>query len=309
MHRLATLVAPLVGVAVASIHCVSTTPEPMGEPAPIVPAAAEEAALASVVVLGRRFAGSSPAERVRWNEEHAGEVWVSGSGQVQSILTAGREEPRPLLIVSLNIEPGLIVLVTYPDDSAHAWVRAIQARQTVDFEGQLTRLDHEGDKKRVIGVVRAVSKQDVLLARAKEAQVVLRELLWPQVSFKKAMGSFATVNPNPPGSPGARLRMWAPRDCNQACAPEATDSCTEFSCIGYEPAGKLRYTYACSGTKTAFTCAAAGDLDGDGTLKMFVWATAPKGQPRAPIPAIGPLGRCKLDEPPLEFTDCDPSEW
>lgn len=125
-----------------------------------------------------------------------------------------------------------------------------------------------------IAIPRFISYQ--LRSRAAEARTNLGGIRTAQESFAADADNYANVT-TAEGNTSLTTQkvIWQHTDCNAACQTTAPENCTEFSCIGFAPAGAVYYRYM-SGHRLAaalappeYCMAAEGDLDGDGNNSSF----------------------------------------
>lgn len=111
--------------------------------------------------------------------------------------------------------------------------------------------------------------------------------------LRAAHGAFVSLaaHPDPEGL-GTGEQAWNLPPCETACEQGKVESCSSFECVGFRPHGDdAFFSYACTATEDgqAVTCAALGDLDGDGVRSLQLRQVAgPKGT-TAPTPSFGGL--------------------
>lgn len=131
----------------------------------------------------------------------------------------------------------------------------------------------------ITGVLMAVAIPNFiryqLRAKTSEAKAMLGAIRQAQMSYHSTEGGFIRVTPTPDAVPGTLKSPWPVRECNPGCSSDSPAACDSFECIGFQPDGNIYYAYACevSSDRQNFTCAALGDLDGDGIPGMFVLGT------------------------------------
>lgn len=141
-----------------------------------------------------------------------------------------------------------------------------------------------------------------------EARAMLMSIRTGQEQFFVENGVYLSAGPTSGGD--TQKKAWTEPPCDERCGREDLSMCTSFSCIA-EPFGPLYFSYACvatAGDKPDFTCAAVGDLDGDGDKSAFVYGTNHEGRTNlvAPLPAIAVQAGCTGDEPADQVVDCKP---
>ena len=156
-----------------------------------------------------------------------------------------------------------------------------------------------------------------LRSKTTEAKVVLGGIKTSQESFRAEYDQYAPTRATPAEVPGTVKASWDADACPSTCSRESVGACTEFACVGYEPAGMVYYQYACAtrpaaqGVSAEFACVAVGDLDGDGNPGVFIYGTANgSGETlvAAPIPAIA-AEYCTGEIPAGEVWDCNPNVY
>lgn len=141
----------------------------------------------------------------------------------------------------------------------------------------------------------------------------LELLLAQQRRFASRLDEYLTVGPAG-ATIGGPAATWVDEPCPAACRRLAIEACSSFGCLEFEPSSPL-HRYGCraqrSGDAYDVTCAAAGDLDGDGAVSLLVVGTSTSGTLHAPLPALDPRvvpGRCAAIEavPAGVVYDCTP---
>ena len=161
------------------------------------------------------------------------------------------------------------------------------------------------------------TRPDVLRGPArgqKEAYTNLGLILEQQQKFKIELQEYLTVGPSGP-LPGEKPMKWPTESCPSDCRGLHLEACSSFACLDFAPAQPVRFRYGCKairhGDAYDVTCAAAGDLDGDGKISLLVVGTSTSGQLVAAVPALGieiPPTRCStVARVPSEVVyDCTP---
>lgn len=148
-----------------------------------------------------------------------------------------------------------------------------------------------------------------LRSKQSEAKTVLAAIRTSQQTYFADHGAYVTTSPNPSAAPGTAKEPWDARPCPAECSPENAAACTELACIGYQASGPVYFRYACeaSSEPKAVTCAAVGDLDGDGELSALVYGIAEEGSAtiQAPVPAFA-QSLCSGEIPANTVHDCTP---
>ena len=170
----------------------------------------------------------------------------------------------------------------------------------------------------IIGILAAIAIPNFiryqLRSKTTEAKVVLGGVKTSEESFRAEYDEYAPVRTTPAGAPGTTKASWDATNCT-GCTREATGNCSEFSCIGYEPAGQVYYQYGTArmtagGMAPAeFSAGAVADLDGDGNLGSFTYRSANTvGASRSTWDDL--LTTCDDDSIPAgEVYDCNPNVY
>lgn len=166
----------------------------------------------------------------------------------------------------------------------------------------------------IIGILAAIAVPNFiryqLRAKQSEAKFTLQAIKTSQEAFFADSGGYASSAPNP-SAPTANVKVaWESRPCPEDCKRDNLAACTELACIGYQASGPVYYRYACTatlpseGVPAEFTCAAMGDLDGDGEPSVMVFGTG-HGQKtiQAPLPELAAQA-CAGQIPADELYDC-----
>lgn len=153
-----------------------------------------------------------------------------------------------------------------------------------------------------------------LRAKSAEARINMGGIKTSQESFRSSEDNYANVTTvSPAAVPGTTKTNWVNTTCNATCDRTNTDSCNEFTCIGYEPAGQVYYQYEslaqlAAATPAEFCIAAVADLDGDGQNGEFEY------QSSNDVTNPGGILNCQLATncdyiDPGEVRDCRPGTY
>jgi type IV pilus assembly protein PilA len=169
----------------------------------------------------------------------------------------------------------------------------------------------------IVGVLTAIAIPNFIRyqirSKATEARLLLGAICTSEEAFRADTGQYARSESNPSSKPSKQREAWEKRPCPEAC-PKDPGACTELACVHYESDVPVYYRYACEtkrsvdGAPPEFTCAAVGDLDGDGKQGAFIWgsANAPGATTiQAPIPRIAQAA-CTDPIPANQVHDCRP---
>ena len=92
------------------------------------------------------------------------------------------------------------------------------------------------------------------------AKIAQAEIVYFQSSSERSTASFASAGPTPSAAPTAS---------KYAAQPTAFTGDSNWTTIGFSIDGPFYYQYVTTGTTTAFTAQANGDIDGDTVLSTF----------------------------------------
>jgi type IV pilus assembly protein PilA len=137
----------------------------------------------------------------------------------------------------------------------------------------------------IIGILAAIAIPNFikyqLRSKTAEARTNLGGIKTSQEAFRSTEDNYANITTITPGGISGTVKQpWVETACDTACNRTASASCTQFTCIGYKPAGQVYYVYASPhrqavGTTTAeFAAGAQGDLDGDTVEGAFCYQSS-----------------------------------
>ncbi|MBK8014333.1 MAG: prepilin-type N-terminal cleavage/methylation domain-containing protein [Deltaproteobacteria bacterium] len=168
----------------------------------------------------------------------------------------------------------------------------------------------------IIGILAAIAIPNFiryqLRSKTSEARTNIGGIKTTQESFKATEDNYANITVgNPAGAVSTIKQPWDNTACPGGCNRTATDQCTEFTCIGYAPAGNVYYSYdapsVLAGANPAeFTAGAVGDLDGDGNNGEFALFSANRVGETSGVnaPASGVAPTCVNTNAAWEVIDC-----
>ena len=177
----------------------------------------------------------------------------------------------------------------------------------------------------IIGILAAIAIPNFiryqLRSKTSEAKTNIGGIKTNQESFRSTMDFYGTVATQGGGNPGAKA-PWPDNNC-PGCSRTTAANCTEFSCIGFAPAGDTYFTYDSDGAnnntpgtaRPEFCVVADADLDGDGTASGWEMQTSNDpaqvtGQMECAQPQGGAEGPCVLGTIPAgEVVQCDPNNF
>ncbi len=158
----------------------------------------------------------------------------------------------------------------------------------------------------LIGIMAAIAIPSFVTyqmrAKSSEARISLSSIYSAQEIRNIEWERYVRIEAAPAGTPTENPRAWVSAGCDSACGPGNFKACEVFACLNWQPMGSSHYSYACEVTPNGdnFTCAALGDLDGDGEFGMFVYGTG-EGRIVAPIPDFGGKAPACTPEPGRVF--------
>ena len=173
----------------------------------------------------------------------------------------------------------------------------------------------------IIGILAAIAIPNFiryqLRSKTTEAKVVMGGIKTSQESFRAEYDNYATIAQTPAAAVSTTKVAWGARACNSNCARNANAQCSEFSCIGYEPAGQVYYRYATvqtlatggGGISAEYVAEAVADLDGDQVNGEFSYRTANSvGQVSSTL-TTAITTACPNSVPAGEVFDCRPNVY
>lgn len=164
----------------------------------------------------------------------------------------------------------------------------------------------------VMGILAAIAIPNFVRyqnrSKSMEARTNLAMLRSLQESKHADWEHYLAVPPHG-GVPGPAKAAWSAGPCNPGCSADAPEACGSFSCLDFQPYGQVYFRYACAVNEqgSAYTCAALGDLDGDGEYSL--WAVT--GGEGAPVPVPDFSGRSPACPglAPAQVTECVPGVY
>jgi type IV pilus assembly protein PilA len=145
-----------------------------------------------------------------------------------------------------------------------------------------------------VGVLAAIAIPNFiryqLRSKTSEAKINLGAVKISQLTFYEDKGFFAGATPEG-NEYGMQPVGWTNHPCSAECTKEHPEVCN-FSCMGFAPAGNVRYLYACNAGEGSFTCVATADLDGDGEHGPWVISHVNEGGTPAPVLKIPGADHC-----------------
>ena len=173
----------------------------------------------------------------------------------------------------------------------------------------------------IIGILAAIAIPNFiryqLRSKTAEARTNIGGIKTGQESFRTSEDNYANVTGANPGVvPGSTKTNWvlAAVPCPAACNRTASASCTEFACIGFEPAGQVYYQYrsphliSAVGTPAEYAVSAIADLDGDTANGGFCLQSSNVLANALGVVAC-PNTACGAGQTPGEVIDCSPGVY
>jgi type IV pilus assembly protein PilA len=162
----------------------------------------------------------------------------------------------------------------------------------------------------IIGILSAIAIPNFiryqLRSKTTESRTNLGAIKTYQEQFFAERNAYVSAEANPGGGPTPMKSAWEDRPCPAACKSDPS-ACTEFSCLGFSPAGPtVYYQYACNAKDGDFVCVAVGDLDGDGDEGAFIYGSgnSPGSSTiRLEVPEIA-SSACTGSYPVNQVSDC-----
>lgn len=138
----------------------------------------------------------------------------------------------------------------------------------------------------IIGILAAIAIPNFikyqLRSKTAEARTNMGGIKTSQESFRSTEDNYANIT-TATGNTGTLTTKvpWTEVLCPATCTRTGTVNCTEFTCIGYKPAGWVYYEYrsphrlaGAAGVTAEFAVGAQGDLDGDTNMGQFEYGSA-----------------------------------
>jgi len=173
----------------------------------------------------------------------------------------------------------------------------------------------------IIGILAAIAIPNFiryqLRSKTTEAKVVMGGIKTSQESFRAEYDNYALILQTPAAAVATTKIPWGARACDTTCARNLNAACSEFSCIGYEPAGQVYYRYetnrtiavAGGGISAEYVAEAVADLDGDTLNGQFSYRTANSvGQVTSGLVTTITTD-CPAQVPSGEVFDCRPNVY
>ena len=173
----------------------------------------------------------------------------------------------------------------------------------------------------IIGILAAIAIPNFiryqLRSKTTEAKVVMGGIKTSQESFRAEYDNYAQIVKTPNVAASTTKVPWAGGACLSTCARNLNADCTQFQCIGYEPAGQVYYRYQTARTEATaagqvsaeYVADAHADLDGDGTNGEFTYRTTNSTGMNASQLTTTLTSACPGSVPGGEVFDCRPNVY
>ena len=166
----------------------------------------------------------------------------------------------------------------------------------------------------IIGILAAIAIPNFikyqLRSKTAEARTNMGGIKTNQESFRSTEDNYANVTVATGNLTNLTTKVaWTETPCPAGCNRTATANCTQFTCVGYKPAGPVYYQYvsshqlAAAGAPAEFCIGAQGDLDGDGNVGSFEYGSA-NGVNSTVTVVNCALGACAAGIRAGEVSDC-----
>ena len=136
----------------------------------------------------------------------------------------------------------------------------------------------------IIGILAAIAIPNFiryqLRSKTTEAKVVMGGIKTSEESFRAEYDNYVDAASDGNIAGETTKVGWVGTGCSTACNRQTPVACSEFACMGYEPAGMVYYQYIVAtveadvGTAAEYSIGANADLDGDTTAGSFSYRTA-----------------------------------
>jgi len=173
----------------------------------------------------------------------------------------------------------------------------------------------------IIGILAAIAIPNFiryqLRSKSSEARTNIGGIKTGEESFRATYDNYADIVATPAAQPPGSKTAWptpAADACQATCSRNVIADCDTFSCIGFAPAGQVYYQYdtatvlAAAATPPAFSISAQSDLDADGTVGPYCFATDVDGDLTGDVACAFPGNLCgTLTNVVSEVVECSPN--
>ncbi len=164
----------------------------------------------------------------------------------------------------------------------------------------------------IIGILSAIAIPSFtryqLKSRTAEAKTNIGGIRTAAVAFRAEFDTYARLGVATPAvvPPGTKA-PWPSTPCPDSCSRDNWMDCSEFACIGFEPAGMVYFSYFGIGLPGAWHVEAVSDLDGDGSLSSWHYGKREPSSPGNLTAPHHPASTCGGVIPQDELYDCRPN--
>lgn len=169
----------------------------------------------------------------------------------------------------------------------------------------------------ILGVLSAIAIPNFinysLRAKTAEAFLLIGSIVTSEETFAAEFENYVAVSPHPATVPGSRKVIWTNRRCSTDCTRKTPASCTEYTCIGFEPPARVYFQYATtrvmasSGVPPEYAVGAAADLNEDGVNGTFAYRSKNYGGMYGII--HDGISHCPADIIAQTITRCNPRSY
>ncbi len=152
-----------------------------------------------------------------------------------------------------------------------------------------------------------------LRAKTAEAFLLIGSIVTSEETFAAEFENYVAVTPHPATVPGSRKVVWTNRPCSTDCTRKTPASCTEYTCIGFEPPARVYFQYATTrvmasaGVPPEYSVGAAADLNEDGVNGTFAYRSKNYGGMYGII--HDGISHCPADIIAQTITRCNPRSY
>jgi type IV pilus assembly protein PilA len=169
----------------------------------------------------------------------------------------------------------------------------------------------------IIGILAAIAIPNFiryqLRSKTAEARTNIGGIKTSQESFRASEDNYANVTVSDPGGiVGTVKTNWVGAVC-VGCDRTQTQNCTQFSCIGFAPAGLVYYNYtsphqlAAAMTVAEYAATAQADLDNDTNIGSFCLQSG--NTPGTTAGVVPCVNTACANGSPGEVRDCAPGAY
>ena len=175
----------------------------------------------------------------------------------------------------------------------------------------------------IIGILAAIAIPNFiryqLKSKTSEARTNIGGIKVNQESFRATEDGYGNPIAQPAAAGDTMKIPWTNTPCPSGCTRLTLGGCTEFSCIGFEPAGNVYYQYDSDSVGQMagianFCVSATADLDGDTMIGRFGFGTQNDPLVTTGIATLtcpeAAIGACLVGMMPAgEVSHCQPADF